>query len=287
MPDSFDAIYADVPPEQAQRLRAFRESHPAKAINMNGVTWEYLASGQGQQAILLLVGGLRVADAAFRSIPMLEGDFRVVTPTYPPVRTMAQLCDGLVGILNAEGIVQAHVLAGSFGGMVAQCLLQRHPSKVAKLILSTTTTLDEHSVARYRQQVETLSPLPAEMVRAGAKEMLLGMVAPPPDELAFWKAYIDELFTHRLDKDDLLSTLYCIIDFAEHYPLRPGSFDGWQGEMLILESDDDTTFDAKARQAVRGLFPQAKTYTFHNAGHSPATSKREEYFSVVKEFLNN
>jgi pimeloyl-ACP methyl ester carboxylesterase len=223
--------------------------------------------------VLLLVGGLRVADAAFRSITALEDEFRVITPTYPPLTTMAELGDGLAGVLSAEGIAGAHVLAGSFGGMVAQCFVRQHPHRVDRLALSTTAALDSESAAPYRQQAEMLAALPAEVVRAGAKDRFLDMVAPPDDERAFWTAYIEELFDHRLDKEDILSTLACILDFATHYQPTPHDLSDWRGQLLILDSDDDRTFGEAARQALRARYPRAKTYTFTVrpfAGDDPA-----------------
>jgi pimeloyl-ACP methyl ester carboxylesterase len=270
----------DAPSDQSERLRAFRAAHPEKMVRLDGVDWQYIDSGQGDETILLLVGALRVADAAFRSIPMLEDAYRVITPTYPPVSTMAQLVDGLAGILDHEGSGRVHILAGSFGGMVAQVFAQQHGDRVDKLILSTTTILDENSAQRYKEELYTLSPLPDEIVRAGAKIRFLEMIAPPEQERDFWRDYLDELLTYRLGKDDLISTYRCLIDFAEHYGLAP-----WPGETLILESDDDQTLNAEARHRLKTQYPQAEVHTFHGAGHSPGTTKRDEYFAVVKRFF--
>jgi pimeloyl-ACP methyl ester carboxylesterase len=274
------SLYA--PSGQSERLRAFRAAHPEKTVRLDDADWHYIDTGHGDETVLLLVGALRVADAAFRSIPMLEDAYRVITPTYPPVTTMAQLADGLAGILDHEGLGKTHMLAGSFGGMVAQVFAQQHGDRVDKLILSTTTVLDENSAQRYKEELYTLSPLPDEIVRAGAKVRFLEMITPPEQERDFWRDYLDELLTYRLGKDDLISTYRCLIDFAEHYKSAQ-----WPGKMLILESDDDQTFNAEARHRLRAQYPQAEVHTFHGAGHSPGTTKRDEYFAVVKRFLAN
>src|SRR5215470_17094302 len=108
MKKTFEEYYAAVPAEQKALLQNFRETHPLKQTEVNGKDWEYIACGTGDAAILWLVGGLRVADAAYRSIPLMEDSFRIVAPTYPPVTTMAELADGMVGLLQAEEINQAH-----------------------------------------------------------------------------------------------------------------------------------------------------------------------------------
>jgi pimeloyl-ACP methyl ester carboxylesterase len=284
---SFETIYADAPADQRERLREFRASHVARQATVNGVTWDYIDSGSGSETILLLVGGLRVADAAYRNIPMLEDEFRVITPSYPALSTMAALTDGLVGVLAAAGVDQAHVLAGSFGGMVAQVLVRRQPLRVAKLVLSTTTVLDTDSASRYRQSLDMLRPLPPETAADFAKDYMLRTVAPPENEMDFWRAYLDELYSYRINKAELISTYECLLDFAENYRFSPNDLAGWPGQILILESDDDATFDEAARASVRALYPQAQTYTFHGAGHSPGTTQRELYFRVVKDFLRS
>ncbi len=278
-----DHYYTDVP--QYAAFQQFRADHPVSTAEIEGRTWEYIASGTGGQVILLLVGGLRVADAAWRSIPMLEDEFRVITPTYPAAVTMAALADGLAGVLRAEGVMQVHVLAGSFGGMLAQVFIRRHPQHVSKLILSTTAVLDDDSVARYKQGLEMFSPLPEGQVKDFAKTMMFDIIAPPEDMHLFYRAYLEELYSDRLSKDDILSTYHALIDFAENYTLTANDLKGWGGEILILESDDDATFDEKTRAAVRAVYPQARHHVFHGAGHSPGTTQRDLYFQVVKDFL--
>lgn len=278
-------FYGGVPPEQAARLQHFRQTHPVKHATVNGIDWEYIACGQGNSAILWLVGGLRVADAAYRSIPLMESEFRIIAPTYPALHTMAGLTDGLAGLLDAEGVEKTHVLAGSFGGMVAQVFTRQYAPRVDRLILSTTAAPNAEQVAVYRTQAEMIQAAPDELVAEFSKGRFLEMVAPPEAERAFWTAYIDELFSLRLGKADLLSTVNCIIDFADNYQLSPDDLAGWQDRILLIEAEDDATFDAAARARLKTLYPAAQIHTFSGGGHSPATSRREDYFALVSAFL--
>ncbi len=282
---SFEDIFSDVPDKQRQEFVYFRQTHPPKYARVGDTNWRYLDSSNGDETLLLLVGGLRVADAAWKSMPMLEGDYRVITPTYPPEATMSALADGLAGMLDAINIDKVHVLAGSFGGMLAQVFVRRHPDRVNKLILSTTAVLDENSTERYQQALAMMQPLSDDEVATTAQQMMFDIIAPPEDMHAFYRAYLDELYTERLTKEDLISTYQCLIDFAENITFSASDLDGWEGNVLILESDDDATFDEDMRARVRGLYPHAETYTFEDAGHSPGTTQRDLYFSVVKNFL--
>jgi len=283
---SFSTLYADVPDNQRETFLNFRKTHPLKTTVINGVDWSYMDSGTGEQVILLLVGGLRKADAAWKSIPLLEAEFRVITPSYPSVSTMAELADGLAGILEAENIDTSFVLAGSFGGMLAQVYARRHMAKISKLILSTTAVFDEKNIEQYQQALAMIDPLPQEQVSQLAKEMMFTIIAPPQDLHDFYRAYLNELYTYRVDKAELISTYQCLLDFAQNTSFSADDLRGWEGELLILESDDDATFDENTRSAVRAVYPQAQTYIFHGAGHSPGTTQRDLYYKVVKEFLH-
>jgi pimeloyl-ACP methyl ester carboxylesterase len=60
--------------------------------------------------------------------------------TSSAVYTLEDMAGDAVGLLDALGIEQAHVVGASLGGMVAQTLAIRHPQRVASLtsIMSTT-----------------------------------------------------------------------------------------------------------------------------------------------------
>jgi pimeloyl-ACP methyl ester carboxylesterase len=169
--------------------------------------------------------------------------------------------------------------------MVAQVFARRHPRRVARLILSTTAVLDEAGAERYRQQLEMMTAAPAEVLAQVSQARFLEMIAPPDSERAFWAAYVEELFTERLSKADQLSTVRCLLDFAHSYRLSSDDLADWGERILLIEADDDATFDAEARSRLRALYPGARTHRFEAGGHSPATTRREEYFALVQSFL--
>jgi pimeloyl-ACP methyl ester carboxylesterase len=281
---TFDDYYVDVPVEQKTRLADFRATHPLQEARIQGTNWKYISCGTGEATILWLVGGLRVADAAYRSIPLMEDSFRIIAPTYPAVTTMAELVDGLAGLLKTEGIAQAHLLSGSFGGMVAQAFIRRYPDMADCVVLSTTTVPDPLLAERYRQQAQMLAAAPPELVASVSKPNFIQMIDPPEEERAFWTAYVDELFSERLGKNDQLSTIHCLLDFVDTYSLTPDDLADWAGRLLIIESEDDATFDADARERLRNLYPMAQVHTFEGGGHSPGTTRRDEFFNLVRNF---
>jgi pimeloyl-ACP methyl ester carboxylesterase len=280
----FEAFYADAPTEQREALRQFRATHPVKRTTANGVEWTYVVSGQGAP-LLWLVGGLRVADAAYRSIPLLEDAFRIITPDYPSVSSMAELADGLAAVLDAEQIESAHVLAGSLGGMLAQVFARRHPDRVQKLILSTTTPPDPAAAAKYQQQVAFISGVDEPLVREGAKTQMFSTIAPPDNEATFWRAYLNELYATRLGKADIIATYECLLDYMQNHTFQPDDLAAWGERVLIINSDNDATFGTQVQDAMTQLYPQARVHTFIGAGHSPGSTQREAYFALVRAFL--
>lgn len=284
---AFNTQYADAEPQLREALKTFRDTYSEKSHVYQQFDWHYYDIGTGNDHVILwMVGGLRMADAVFRSIPLMQPDFRIIAPSYPPIHTMEDMAHGLSAILKAEGVKQCSVLAGSFGGMIAQVFVREHPKQVNKLILSTTTAPDPTHTERYQQQRDMIAASPADLVMEAAKSQMYGMVNPPESESQFWKAYLNELYSKRLNKEDLLATYDCIIDFMSNYTFDVDDLSEWHGEILILESEDDEIFDETSRQHVNNLYPQAHSHTFKNAGHSPASSQKTIYFEIVRKFLH-
>src|SRR5688572_27142386 len=92
-------------------LDRFRAACATQHRVVDGHDWEYIQRGGGAQAVLILPGGMAVAETGFRYIQRLEQRYRVLAPTYPEtIATMAQLVDGLAKLLQAEQIAQAYVV---------------------------------------------------------------------------------------------------------------------------------------------------------------------------------
>lgn len=284
---TFEVQYADAEPNLREALQSFRSMYQEKEYQYKERTWSYYDIGEnGAPVILWLVGGLRMADAAFRSIPLMLEDFRIIAPNYSAVSTMADMVDGLKAILVADGIKKCSILAGSFGGMIAQVFIRKYSKLVDKLILSTTIVPSPSHLERYQQPRMMIEQSPEALVMETAKTQMYGMVNPPEYESQFWQAYLDELYTSRLNKADLLSTYDTIIDFMGNYQFQPTDLSNWHGEILILDSDNDNVFDASVRDEVNLLYPQAHSHTFEKAGHSPASTQRDVYFDIVRKFLH-
>jgi pimeloyl-ACP methyl ester carboxylesterase len=272
-------------PEVAQgmldrQLAEFRASHAPRRLSYRGVEWRYFAGGRGQEVVLRLSGALGLGEFAFQQIRLFEPRFRVITPDYPAVRSLAEMTDGLVAILDAEGAQRAHVIGGSFGGLLAQVLVRRAPERVASLVLSHTGAPDGK-----RRGVATavVAAMPQPLLR-GLLKARLGRTLDAAD--AFWRRYFDRAIAD-MTKADILSRVRLQAEFGGQAGWTPEDLARWPGRVLLIEGEDDPLFPPAARARLRALYPAADIHRFQGTGHAAAVLKPEEYADVVTRFLSN
>jgi pimeloyl-ACP methyl ester carboxylesterase len=288
----FDKFYRKVSQDQVERSKRFRATHPYRQLIIDGITWQYTLGGGGEQAFLLLTGGMGIEESTGFAFEALENTYRIISPSYPLMVSIDQLVDGFVSILNHEEINRAHVLGQSLGGMLAQVLVRTYPERVETLILShtfPTAPPGDRKLVQDRQAGETklikiMSWFPFWMIRYVTRKRLIRHLAvmKTPDK-GFWEAYLYEA-TSKLTKEHILSNFNCGFDFYQNYVFSKDDLTGWPGKVLILESDDDVSHPSE-RKALKELYPQARIHTFHSSGHLTIVVEQEELLMAVQNFL--
>ncbi len=118
-------------------------------ITANGLDIHYERTGQGPRLLFIsgTGGDLRVRpnmlDGPFaRTFDLVAYDQRGLGQTEKPDRpyAMADYADDAAGLMDALGWEDALVIGVSFGGMVAQNLIVRHPQRVRRLVLACTSS---------------------------------------------------------------------------------------------------------------------------------------------------
>lgn len=282
---ALDRLYRDVPAEARAELLRFRQTHPLRQIDVAGTTWEYLACGHGAETLLILPGLIGLAEMSFQHILALEGEYRILVPSYPfGLKDLGEMETGIATILDAEGVRRAHVLGGSYGGMVAQRFARRYPERVARLVLSHTGGPKPERAAQSRRVVALFGLLPMGLLRALLRAATRKSLQAAPEHRAFWVAYSEEMIQH-LTKADLIARYRLAVDFDATSTFTPDDLKDWPGRILILEGDDDPVAEAPARAALKALHPQARVHTFHGTGHVASIARLDEYVAVIRQFL--
>lgn len=260
-----------------RELAAFRAAHAVRRLTHGGREWRYYAAGNGDDTVLLLGGALGLAEFSFQTIGLLSPHARVVAPDYPPVSSLDEMIDGLAALADAEGIPRAHVVGGSFGGIVAQALVRRAPARVASLVLSHTGVPDGR---RRRAGIAIFGMLPTALLRLALKARL-GRTLDAADP--FWRRWFEQA-VDSLTKADIMSRIRLQAEFgAAHY--AAGDLDTWSGRILLIESADDPFFTAEARQRLHAIYPSAAVHEFKGTGHVAAILQPEAYVSVMTRFF--
>ncbi len=283
---NFDERYKDASENLREALRRFRESHPAKEIEVGEWTWEYLDGGAGGEAVMILPGGARYGETYFQLIDALESNYRVIAPSYPGVETIAEIITGLIAILDAEGIDRVHMIGKAFGGGVAQVFVRQYPERVDKLVLSNTSGryLSAHT-DRVRKARNRARLMPGSTLRSVfLRSMLDHLDELSVEDRAFYRAFFGELI-ERESRPEALAMYDCNIDLAKNYDWQVGDPAGWGGRVLIVESANDEAISAGRREALRDLYPDAQVHTFEEAGHMASMAEPAAYQAVVMEFL--
>jgi len=275
----------------SDRLRAqlqhFRKTHEYRYMDVSGVRWRYLRSGQGEEAVLLLPGAPGICETSFQQILTLERTSCVLAVIYPSTATtMARITEGLQAILAAECINRVHVLCTSYGGAISQCLTLLIPQKIGKLVFICSGTPQKSLVLKYCLCYCLLALLPTHWIHLLLLWRKPSFLSGLRTESAFWSAYYDQMIP-SLSKQDYLARLRVWIDFHQHGPASQQLGASAPEQVLIIAASNDTVFSSKQLQSLHTLYPQARVYRCPQATHMAAISNIDDYFATVLQFLHD
>ncbi len=277
LPRPFDSLYADVDPARAAALQAFRSSHPLKTLTVEGRDWEYLSAGSGDRTILFLHGMTGAADIWWQQISYFEPDTRVIAVTYPAVDTLAKMEQGVLGILDAEGVDRFQLVGTSLGGYFAQYLAGRHPDRVTAAVFSNTFPPNDLILEKNGTIGSLIPYLPEWAVIGVLKGSFEDSIYPASGNDELTLAFLNEIAAGRMGKAQVAGRYACVVEKFDAVPLSL--------PVLIIEADNDPLVEETLREQLKATYPSAQVHTFSGVGHFIYLNRPDEYNQVLEDFF--
>ncbi len=265
------------------QLAAVRAACPLHHVVVAGHAWPYLDAGGGGEVLLLLPGAMGAADTSFQYILGFQDRYRVLSFDYPgAIVDLPPLIEGLDGALAALGVSRAHVVGGSYSGLVGQFLAAEHPARVASLLLSNTGAPAPPYAARWRLAANLVAPLPEPLFHAAMRATIRLFLPGGSPAQRFWRAYFAAAIP-SLTKQAMAARLHltAVMNTAGIELSRSP----YCGPVLIVDAGADALVAPRQRAALRTLYPQARGVSLRGKGHVASLDAAGAYIAIYKEFL--
>lgn len=196
--------------------------------------------------------------------------------------SVATMVTDVVAVLDAEDIDTAHVLGVSLGGMVAQELAIRHPDRVARLVLVSTTSgwPFTYPLPAPSARLLTLAPM---LPRATALHRQLRTMM-SRQSITARPELVEEVGTY-------LSTLPHDPQGKRRQIMAGATYVGAlrqlriRAETLVLHGTADTVADPRNARALTRQIPGAELVMLPDAGHLLFWEHPDRFCDVVIAFL--
>jgi len=274
----FDQLYAKVEPSIVDSLQSFRRANPPRQLQDDGAGWEYIAVGAGKETIVFLHGMTGAYDIWWQQINDLKGQYRIISVTYPPVKSLAELEKGVLAILEKEGVKDFNAVGTSLGGYFVQYLIAKHPKRIHRAVLSNTFPPNDLIAEKNRTLGSLLPMLPEWIVMSVFRGNFEKTIYPTSGNDELTLAFLNEIGYGRMRKAHLIGRYYCVIEkFSTATPAIP---------MMIIESDNDPLVESTLREKLKADYPNTMVHTFSGKGHFPYLNRPQEYTRLLADFLS-
>lgn len=260
-------------------LREFRET-PTQSLDYQGQKWQYLVTGEGSENLLFLHGMGGSYDIWWQQINAFKSDYRIVSVTYPPVSTLAEMGKAVMAILDKNNIAQVNVVGSSLGGYFTQFLLATYPNRIKKAVIGNTFPPNDVLEKQNAKAATVLKNVPEWLMMYLWRQGLYEKVIPAAQNDALTKATLLEMSYGKMSKMQYGSRYNCVVD-----KFQPIDYQQNKTPILIFEADNDPLVPLELREKLKQTYPIAEVHTFHGRGHFPYLNTTAEYNQVLKDFL--
>jgi pimeloyl-ACP methyl ester carboxylesterase len=267
------------------------------SISANGIDIEYETAGNPLDPPLLLIMGLGaqliawddefVEELVSRGFYVIRFDNRdvglstwfddagvpdvaaiMVSGGVPePAYLLADMADDAAGLLDALGILRAHVVGASMGGMIAQSLAIRHPDKVLTLVSIMSTTGAREVGQPHEEALAVLMQAPA-VTRDGVIEgsvrasSVIGSTG-FGDQTERVRVRAAEAFDRAVHPEGMARQLLAIVASPDRTPALASV----KTPTLVIHGEIDPLVDPSGGRATAAAIPGAELWIIPGMGH--------------------
>lgn len=281
-----EKCYADVPKELYMKLQQFRSRYPYKRILIDGQEWRYIITDGGSDTILMLPGSTATGESNWREIPRFSSDYRVLSISYPPVKSVESLFKGILTIIDTEKIELMNILGASMGGAIGHWFIRNYPQRIKKLIIFSLGMPDRTTSKTLNNVASFFSCIPSPLIRRIFERESAKLVSVlPADEAKLMTAYFRDMYRYDIDKRTIICHFRLSADIAANvFNLGLDKPFVESQPVLIINAVDDESISPEARNALIATYPNAQTFLFPSGGHT-LFGRREELFKIINEFI--
>lgn len=261
--------------------------------SVNGAELYYEIHGEGQPLVLImgLGGNLDWWGTGFikhltTTHQVIAFDNRGAGRTVAPDGDFAidMMADDVVGLLDVLGVAEADVFGISMGGMIAQEVALRHPSRVRKLILGCTTPGGSQQVfpTPLAMQLLLAEPTDAQAAMANQARLLF-----PDDFIEKYHTLLEEnnrvLMRHPMTRDNFLRQFSAIQRWA-------GTYDRLATltiPTLVMHGTEDILLPIGNSHLLRDQISGSEYIEYEGCGHGFTVQNAPQVLSDVETFLTS
>jgi len=261
-------------------------------IDCRGIRTAYLDEGSGRPVVLLHGSGPGVTAAANweRTVRGLADAHRVLAPEmvgYGDTERPAGITYGIstwiehvVSFLDALGLERADIVGNSMGGLVALHIAQRHPERVARMVLMGTPGPGFvpgpglRALRSYSPSLENMRTLLLEnfafdpaIVTDGLVQRRYAMSARPDVQAAYHAMFHDSAHA------------------GNQLELTVDGVQSIQAPTLVIHGKHDKVIPLSSALELVDLIPQADGLVLAASGHWPQIERADEFNNAVRRFL--
>jgi 3-oxoadipate enol-lactonase len=196
----------------------------------------------------------------------------------PPYR-MAQMADDVIAAMDAAGMRRAVVVGISMGGMIAQHVALRHPTRVDGLVLLATTPGLPHGRLPGVRALATLISMPLLFPRGGARLLadILLTKAQVPNARELMRDWPAALREDRIPPLAFVGQLAAIALHSTGFRLRKLDV-----PVVVVGAKHDLLVPAICSEKLAALIPHAELEMLADAAHGIPITDRD----VVRRALD-